>query len=109
MKKYFQHEKKWSHPVLTSFGKDKFSLRINESRNNVTHTPFISFSFELENIVQKTRIPEKTKSKWQQNPLLKEADLDNVDDSNYYRIPKKNLFLTLHWKSYYKIIIRTVF
>ena len=101
------HQKHDSHPILSDYGTDQFSLRINDKGNDIIVKPLNSFSFKAVTPFQtksKTPIKKHNKSFHQQSLLLNDTDVTSDDEDHIYtRIPKNNSFSpneTLHERQY---------
>ena len=81
-----------SDPILAEYGKDQFSIRINDKGNDIVGKPFHSFSFKSVTHFQtkfKTPIKKNNKTLHQQSLLLNDTDVTSDDEDHIYtRIPK---------------------
>ena len=91
-----QHQKHDSHPSLADYGRDQFSLRINDKGNDLIVKPLNSFSFNAITPSQtnfKALVRKHNKSLHQQSLLLNDTDVTSDDEDHIYtRIPKANAF-----------------
>ena len=105
------HQKHDSHPILTDYGTDQISIRINDKRNDIIVKPLQSFSFKSITPFQtkfKTPIKKNNKALHQQSLLLNDTDITSDDEDHIYtRIPKSDSsFLhdtTLRTENYYTL------
>ena len=88
------HQKHDSHQILAAYGRDQFSLRINDKGNDILVISLNSFSFHAITPFQtKFKAPTKkhNKSLHQQSLLLNDTDVTSDDEDHIYtRIPKDN-------------------
>ena len=84
-----------SHPILTDYDDDQFSIRINDTGKDIIVKPLDSFSFKaIEPFQNNYKKPSKknNKSLLQQSPLLNDTDIlsDDETDHIYTRNPNSN-------------------
>ena len=88
------HQKHDSHPILADYGKDQFSLHINDKGNVIIVKPLNSFSLKAVTLFQtkfKTPIKKHNKSLHQQSPLINDTGVTSDDEEHIYtRIPENN-------------------
>ena len=95
MKKYFlPHQKHDSHLILTDYGTDQVSVRINDKGNEIDVKPSNSFSFKSVTHFRtkfKTPIKKSNKCLQQQSLLLNDIDITSNDEEHFYsRNPIQN-------------------
>ena len=90
------HQKHDSHPILADYGRDQFSICINDKRNDIIVKPLDSFSFKSTIPVQnklKTPAKKHNKSLHQHSlPLNNTIVTSDDDDHIYTRIPRSATF-----------------
>ena len=86
------HQKHDSRPILSDYGTDQFSIRINDKGNDIVVKPLHYFSFKSVTPFQtkfRTPIKKNNKTLHQQSLLVNDTDITSDDEDHIYtRIPK---------------------